>query len=89
LLAYCLPLRSGFEALLLSESNRRPLGPSAFSGNLSTSEDASDADRPDMAEEFFPKNRRVGVGASATLLAGMLATLVVGIHVTLALRDIR
>jgi ABC-2 type transporter len=87
--AYCLPLRSGFEALLISESNRHPRGPSAFSANLESADDAAANDRPDMAEGHFPHARRVGIARSAALLVSMLVMLVVAIHLTLFLRDIR
>jgi ABC transport system ATP-binding/permease protein len=87
-LALCLPVRSGFEALLLQESASRPLGPSAVSGTLSLDSQSDDPDRVDIADAYFPKNRRLGVATSVAMLAAMLGALVSAIFVALRLRDI-
>jgi ABC-type multidrug transport system ATPase subunit len=87
-LAYCLPLRSGFESLLLIESSRWTLGPSAFSEGLAPQRTSDDSDRPDLAEAFFPKDQRAGVSTSVLLLAGMFLTLVAGIWLVIRARDL-
>lgn len=88
LLAYSLPLRAGFEGMLVQESQRRPLGPSAFSHNLAWGDQPDDPDRPDMAEYYFPKTLRLGVAANATLLVIMFSMLVLAIGIALRFRDI-
>ncbi len=87
-LAQCLPLRSGFEALLLLESSRWPLGPSAFAGGLAPQTASNNSDRPDLAEAFFPAARRASVSASTLLLSGMFLTLVGGIWLVIRARDL-
>jgi len=72
---------------MLQESARRPLGPSAVSGGLAFGQQSDDLDRVDIADSYFPKNRRIGVAASVSLLAGMLTTLVMAIYFVLRSRD--
>jgi hypothetical protein len=86
--AYGMPSRSGFEAMMLEEAGRRPLGPSPYSGTIALARDADDPDRPDMGENYFPRNQRLGAAASVTILAIMLVTLVTSIHLVLLARDV-
>jgi hypothetical protein len=86
-LAYALPLRWGFEALMLQEAERSPLGPSAFTGSLSAVDD-DDPGRPDLAESHFPRAQRAGVSASVLLMVGMFLAQVAAIGTVLWLRDV-
>jgi ABC-type multidrug transport system ATPase subunit len=88
-LAYAMPSRSGFEAMMLQESSRRPLGPSPYSGTIARATTQDDPDRPDMSEVYFPRNDRLGISTSVTILAAMFLTTVIAIHIILRVRDVR
>jgi ABC-type transport system involved in multi-copper enzyme maturation permease subunit len=88
-LAYIMPTRSGFEAMMLQEASRKPLGPSPYSGDIARAVAESDPDRPDMAEAYFPRNVRLGTSTSAAVLAGMFLMTLVAVHIILRCRDVR
>jgi ABC transport system ATP-binding/permease protein len=88
-LAYALPSRSGFEAMMLQEASRKPFGPSPYSGLIARTTVEDDPDRPDMAELYFPRNVRLGISTSVTILAVMFAMTLIAIHVILRARDVR
>jgi ABC-type transport system involved in multi-copper enzyme maturation permease subunit len=88
-LAYALPSRSGFEAMMLQEASRKPFGPSPYSGLIARTTVEDDPDRPDMAELYFPRNVRLGISTSVTILGVMFALTLIAIHVILRVRDVR
>jgi hypothetical protein len=87
-LAYAMPTRSGFEAMMLAEAGRKPLGPSPYSGTMAARRGVDDADRPDMAENYFPPKHRLGIDVSIAMLGTMFVTLVAAIHIILRWRDL-
>ncbi|HEX3655730.1 MAG TPA: ATP-binding cassette domain-containing protein [Pirellulales bacterium] len=87
-LAYLMPSRYGFEAMLLAEAARRPLGPSPYSNSIAVDHNTADSDRPDMAQMNFPRNSRLGITSSVAALGILLGVLIVGLHLILRYRDV-
>jgi ABC-type multidrug transport system ATPase subunit len=87
-LAYLMPSRYSFEAMILEEANCKPLGPSPYSTSILTDHTVDDPDRPDLAELYFPRHGRLGITASAAALAVLFAFGVVGVHLILLYRDV-
>jgi ABC-type multidrug transport system ATPase subunit len=87
-LAYMMPTRYGFEAMLLEEAGRKPLGPSPYSTGISTEHESDDPDRPDIAEVYFPRNKRLGIMGSVVALLVLFAGTIVAVHLILRFRDV-
>ena len=86
--AFTLPMRSGFEALLENEAKHRPRGPSSLFSTTESPQDSLDPTRLDIAEVYFPTNRRLGIATCAELLALMSCTLITAVVLALRLREI-
>jgi len=87
-LAYLMPTRYGFEALLASDADHKPLGPSPYSGTISAVRGGDDPDRPDMAENFFPRNTRLGLPKSLAALGVLLFAEILAVQLVLRYRDV-
>jgi ABC-type multidrug transport system ATPase subunit/ABC-type multidrug transport system permease subunit len=87
-LAYLMPTRAGFEAMMTQEANRRPLGPSPYTGGSANEAESTNVGRPDMAEIYFPKNTRIATSADVAILIVMFSTLIVLVYVALRARDL-
>lgn len=86
--AYVMPTRHGFEAMLLLEAGRKPLGPSPFSNTIETDRSVIDEDRPDIAENYLPKNRRLGINLSVVSLAVLFVATIIAVLLILRFRDV-
>ena len=86
--AFVMPTRHGFEALMLLEAKRKPLGPSPYSNTIVADTTIDDPDRPDIAEYYLPRNRRLGTPASMGALLGLFGAAVITILLTLRFRDV-
>jgi ABC-type multidrug transport system permease subunit len=86
--ANVMPTRHGFEALMLLEASRKPLGPSPYSNTILTDASVDDPDRPDIAEHYLPRNRRLGVTESTLALLFLFGAAVVSIVLILRYRDV-
>jgi ABC-type multidrug transport system ATPase subunit len=86
--AFVMPTRHGFEALMLLEAKRKPLGPSPYSNTIVMDASVDDPDRNDIAEYYLPRNRRLGVPLSIGALVGQFAVAIVAILLILRFRDV-
>jgi ABC-type multidrug transport system ATPase subunit/ABC-type multidrug transport system permease subunit len=85
--AFVMPTRHGFEALMLLESARKPLGPSPYSNTIADPS-TKDRDRPDIAEHYLPEHRRLGIPKSTAALAILFGASAAAILLILRYRDV-
>ncbi|MBA4015600.1 MAG: hypothetical protein C0483_00280 [Pirellula sp.] len=86
--AFIMPTRHGFEAMLLLEAERKPLGPSPYSNTIVTDRSINDPDRPDFAEYYLPKKKRLGTTASVVALSVVFAATLAAVLLILRFRDV-
>lgn len=58
--AFIMPTRHGFEAMLLLEAERKPLGPSPYSNTIVADCSIDDPDRPDLRRILFTEEEAAG-----------------------------
>jgi hypothetical protein len=85
--AFVMPTRHGFEALMLLEAAKKPLGPSPYSNTIAEPS-TNDPDRPDIAEHYLPEHRRLGVPKSTAALAVLFGAAAAAILLILRYRDV-
>jgi len=73
---------------MLLEAKRKPLGPSPYSNTIVTDTTIDDPDRPDIAEYYLPRNRRLGTPASMGALFVLFGSAIIAILLILRFRDV-
>jgi len=85
--AFVMPTRHGFEALMLLEAAKKPLGPSPYSNTIADPS-TDDPDRPDIAEHYLPDHRRLGTPKSTAAMVVLFGAAVAAILLILRYRDV-